>query len=75
MLYWASTQVSGPILEGFGPISYHFRDSWTACNAWRARNDPDRGWGEMSPIAARNACAYLKRMYCISQESACAKSV
>jgi hypothetical protein len=27
MLYWAYTQISEPILEGFGSISYHFRDS------------------------------------------------
>jgi hypothetical protein len=26
VLSWASTQMSGPILEGFGSISYHFRD-------------------------------------------------
>jgi hypothetical protein len=25
-LSWASTQLSGPILECFGSISYHFRD-------------------------------------------------
>src|SRR5271170_173386 len=25
VLSWASTQMSGPILEGFGSISYHFR--------------------------------------------------
>jgi hypothetical protein len=27
MSYWASTQISEPILEGFGSISYHFRES------------------------------------------------
>jgi hypothetical protein len=32
MLYWASTQLSGPILECFAPISYHFRQSLRAFN-------------------------------------------
>jgi hypothetical protein len=30
--FWASTQTSRPILEGFTSISYLFRRSWSACN-------------------------------------------
>ncbi len=47
MLFWASTQVSEPILECFGSISYHFRDSEASLTA------ETRDRGGLPPVAGR----------------------
>ena len=56
MLSWASTQMSEPILEGFGSISYHFRDSWSAFNVGNVAAGVNR------PLWQAAAGAYFRRM-------------